>query len=252
MKKTTSSIGKCIFCGKSFPKISLTRHLNNHLEENGLGVQKGYSFHVKIEAAPGWGDPRFFLNIWVDGKTSLIKIDSFLRQIWLECCGHMSAFRFPRQQQSPVNFFNSLAKGNPMGLGEFGEIPFERKAKDIFHKDLKLEYEYDFGSTTKLKLTVLAEYETAASQPLLLLSRNEPLPLLCETCKLEPATQMCSVCIGNEDGYFCDACAKKHSKTCEDFLDYAAMPVVNSPRMGVCAYNGGTIDTERDGVFVKV
>jgi len=33
------------------------------------------------------------------------------------------------------------------------------------------------------------------------------------------------------------------------YADYAAMPVVNSPRMGVCAYEGGTIDRERDGVY---
>jgi hypothetical protein len=29
------------------------------------------------------------------------------------------------------------------------------------------------------------------------------------------------------------------------------MPVVNSPRMGVCAYMGGSIDKQRDGVYVK-
>jgi hypothetical protein len=48
---------------------------------------------------------------------------------------------------------------------------------------------------------------------------------------------------------FCEKCAKKHAKECEDFADgYTVMPVVNSPRMGVCAYEGGCIDTERDGV----
>ena len=33
---------------------------------------------------------------------------------------------------------------------------------------------------------------------------------------------------------------------CSDFDDYASMPVVNSPRMGVCGYEGGSIDLERD------
>jgi len=28
------------------------------------------------------------------------------------------------------------------------------------------------------------------------------------------------------------------------------MPIVNSPRMGVCGYEGGVIDIERDGVFL--
>jgi hypothetical protein len=53
-----------------------------------------------------------------------------------------------------------------------------------------------------------------------------------------------------EDAGFCDKCAEKHAKKCADFEDYASLPIVNSPRMGVCGYMGGTIDTERDGVFV--
>jgi hypothetical protein len=54
----------------------------------------------------------------------------------------------------------------------------------------------------------------------------------------------------DDDAEFCDKCAKKHAKKCEDFDDYASMPVVNSPRMGVCTYEGGVIDIERDGVFI--
>jgi hypothetical protein len=69
-------------------------------------------------------------------------------------------------------------------------------------------------------------------------------------CGKVPATQICVVCSCEEDAYYCEKCAKKHAKECEDFADYAAMPIVNSPRMGVCGYEGGTIDTERDGVFV--
>ena len=88
------------------------------------------------------------------------------------------------------------------------------------------------------------EFNIAADQPIVLLSRNEPLALLCETCGQKPATQLCTVC--QDESMFCSACAKKHAKKCEDFADYAAMPVVNSPRMGVCAYDGGSIDIERD------
>jgi len=51
-------------------------------------------------------------------------------------------------------------------------------------------------------------------------------------------------------GWICDKCADKHTEGCEDFADYASMSVVNSPRMGICGYESGTIDTERDGVFV--
>lgn len=56
---------------------------------------------------------------------------------------------------------------------------------------------------------------------------------------------------GTGKNAFCKKCAKQHVKTCSDFADYAAMPVVNSPRMGVCAYDGGSIDKKRDSIFVK-
>lgn len=52
----------------------------------------------------------------------------------------------------------------------------------------------------------------------------------------------------SEEDSFCEKCAEKHGKKCDDFADYAGMPVVNSPRCGVCGYEGGIIDLERDGV----
>jgi hypothetical protein len=150
-------------------------------------------------------------------------LDKFLREIWLECCGHLSKFD---------------------GAG------MTKKAKDVFSKGLEMDYEYDFGSSTLLTLVVIDEYLIKADEKIVLLSRNEPLEIMCSLCKKAPATQICTVCMYEEAAEFCDKCAPKHAKKCEDFADYAAMPVVNSPRMGVCGYEGGTIDTERDGVFV--
>lgn len=129
-----------------------------------------------------------------------------------------------------------------------GEIPMDRKTHGVLNKGLKLIHDYDFGSTTSLQITVVDEFPIQSDKPIVLLSRNEPLQKLCDSCKKEPATQMCSVC---DESFFCPKCAKKHAKTCDDFADYAAMPVVNSPRIGVCAYDGGTIDKERDKPYSK-
>jgi hypothetical protein len=125
------------------------------------------------------------------------------------------------------------------------------KVKKALNKGLTLDYEYDFGSTTELCLTVMDEYPVKSEQEIVLLSRNEPPEIMCSTCGKVPATQICTVCMYGDGNYlFCDKCAPKHAKKCEDFADYASMPIVNSPRMGECAYMGGTIDVERDGVFV--
>ena len=256
------SAGKCLYCNQEVKKAAITKHLDKHLAEKTGTGKAGKSFLIKIEPDTTWGATPYFLQLWIDGETNMKEVDLFLRQIWLECCGHMSAFRNPKLRNNGGgmwDFFeaeNLIAKGKTKEYEKLmeesnGEVPKSRKAKDALHKDLKLEYEYDFGSTTVLQITAAAEYSIRADNKIVLLSRNEPPEILCETCGVKPAVKICSVCMGQDESAFCNECAKKHRKTCSDFKEYAAMPVVNSHRMGVCAYEGGTIDTKRDGVFVK-
>jgi hypothetical protein len=261
MEQNPKSSGKCLFCSRTFAKAGISRHLKAHLEQKTTENPKGKSYFVKVETDSYYGSTPYFLSLWVDGAATMKNIDDFLRDIWLECCGHMSAFTNPanRSQGGMWGLFDAmelLEQGKQKEYEKLmeesnGEIPMSRKVSQVFYKDLKLEYEYDFGSSTNLKLTVMDEYPVKANKKIVLLSRNEPLEWLCDSCQKEPATQICTVHDWEDDSYFCDKCAKKHAKKCPDFEDYASMPVVNSPRMGVCGYTRGIIDTERDGVFVK-
>lgn len=74
---------------------------------------------------------------------------------------------------------------------------------------------------------------------------------MCITCKKNPAVSICTNCWYDIYAFFCEDCSEKHPESCEDFEDYAEMPVVNSPRMSACAYTGGLIDLERDGPYNK-
>lgn len=262
MEQNPKSEGKCFFCGKTFAKAGINRHLQTHLTLKAKENTAGHSYLIKVEPNPKWGSSPCFLSLWVNGSATMENIDRFLRDIWLECCGHMSAFTDPkirRQRGGIGDFFDVqelLAKGK---TGEYekrmeessGEVPMSRKVDKVLYKGLKLEYEYDFGSSTELLLTVVEEYPVKADEKIVLLSRNEPPEWLCDSCEKEPATQICTVHSWDGNGLFCEKCAGKHAKKCEDFEEYAAMPVVNSPRMGVCAYEGGVIDIERNGAFVK-
>ncbi|HEX5155068.1 MAG TPA: hypothetical protein VFW07_26675 [Parafilimonas sp.] len=257
----TTFYGICLYCNKQVSKQQVNRHMQKHLEDKLLTSKPGKSFLLKIETNPAWGRTPYFLSLWVDGNAAMNDIDIYLRKIWLECCGHMSAFtnkKLKTARGSMWDFFEAeklLQKGEIKEYENImeetrGEIPKNRLTKDVLKKDMKIDYQYDFGSTTELQITVAEEFPVKADKTIVLLTRNEPPEILCHTCGKAPAVTVCTACYG-EESFFCAKCAKQHAKSCSDFNDYAAMPVVNSPRMGVCGYTGGAIDKERDGVFVK-
>ena len=90
-----------------------------------------------------------------------------------------------------------------------GEIPMSKKLKDALHKDIKIDYQYDFGSTTELLITVVADYPVAATKNLVLLSRKEPPDQKCSLCGEKRARVVCTVCICNEDAFFLQDMCKK-------------------------------------------
>ena len=239
MEEDFKSEGKCLFCGKTFAKAGINKHFLAHLKEMTESGEKGQSFLVKVETKKQWGPTPYFLSFWIDGEATFKSFDKFLRDIWLECCGHMSAFNYQNKRKKTVGF-------QLMPDDDFGDIPMNGKVKKVFLKGLTLDYEYDFGSTTALDITVIDEFPIKAQSKIVLLSRNEPIAIPCSSCKKVPATKICTVCMYEGEALFCNKCAPKHAKKCDDFDDYAAMSVVNSPRMGICGYEGGTIDKERD------
>jgi hypothetical protein len=100
----------------------------------------------------------------------------------------------------------------------------------------KFSHEYDFGSTTYLNLRVMSEREGVVSDeddPVNVLARNVPPTILCRVCG-QPATKVAAGGYYDvETNAYCSKCAGRS----EDFL-----PVVNSPRVGVCGYVGGRWD----------
>lgn len=223
MEIELKSEGKCVYCQNVFLQKNIGKHLFEHLnkmqkENNEL---KPETFcHIEVESN------EMFLHLLVKGSAKMQEIDSYLKDIWLECCGHLSAFRHK-------NF----------------EVGMNHLVEDVFMPKVKIQHDYDFGTTTTVFLKAHKHYQLAIKKSIVLLSRNEPLNLICGICKKKAATVLCTTCQWHEYAFYCDGCAKKHASTCEDFDDYAKMPVVNSPRMGECGYEGGIIDKERDGCF---
>ena len=221
-EKKEVSEGKCYLCDGTFSKRAMTKHLlgcKKGLDASSEGKKKKI-FHLLVE---GGYKNKYWLHLELPADAKLKDLDGFLRDIWLECCGHLSMFTIEEKRYGDAD----RAKSMNIKVGE------------ILKPEMKFYHEYDFGTTTTLTLKVLSSREEIGRKgnSIELLARNNPPLILCELCK-KPATQVCSQCIweGN-NAWFCDKCAKKHedkNSRCEDMF----LPVVNSPRVGMCGYTG--------------
>lgn len=223
-----SNPGKCYLCDRLVEKRGMTRHLGKCLESEGEGTAEGRArsvpmLHLLIEASYA---PEYWMHVAVHSSEQFFLLDSFLRRTWLECCGHMSAFRLKERRPRGVLSF--------LELDDFDEDDLmNAPLKQHVRVGSRLEYLYDFGSTTRLNLRVLAERHVSVDgraeeeQSLRLLARNEPPDVRCSCSK--PAERICCRC----EEWLCERCFEAHPCDGDTWL-----PVVNSPRAGVCGYGG--------------
>jgi hypothetical protein len=218
------SYGVCEICGHRTTKGHMLRHLKKCLEtESWVKNNHTQLYQFRIEA---YYLPMYWLDIEIGANKVLRDLDEFLRDIWLECCGHMSQFQ--------INEYHYV-----MPYDGSYEIWEHEGSMDIALFDAlgteldEIAYEYDFGTTTYLKLGVIGKREGKIKRKgLRLLARNEAPDWQCAKCD-QTATDICSYCYYESGAAFCEAHKKDHGCDEEYFL-----PVVNSPRTGVCGYCG--------------
>jgi hypothetical protein len=200
--------GNCFLCGEELTKIKM----KNHVIKSHLSGEKGEKVVlVKVEDAY---DKRYWLLLDIAHNAELGDLDNFLRHIWLECCGHMSGF-FP-----PVDNWNDDELGMGLKISRFGTGE-------------KLLYRYDYGSTTTLLITMLADgLRPKQKEPVRLLARNVAPEIVCVVCG-KPAVRFCPWC-DYDHAMYCRECYDNHE--CPD-KEYS-LPITNSPRSCVCAYTG--------------
>jgi hypothetical protein len=115
------------------------------------------------------------------------------------------------------------------------DVPLEK----VLKIGQKFSYEYDFGSSTDVTLKVLSEREGVVQNEaddedsIEILARNLEPVMVCIVCG-KPAKLVVGGYFNVEENAYCSKkCVKKSGEDAEMLL-----PVVNSPRVGVCAYTG--------------
>jgi hypothetical protein len=219
MPRKPENRGTCAFCGETLLRRGIAKHLEkcaNYQQALSKSNQAAENiWRVRVQDAY---DSDYWLELDMRGTASLTQLDSYLRAIWLECCGHLSEFN--------------------IGGWDGMKVAKARKADQVFHPDLALTHIYDFGTSSETTIRVMQEARSAtplSKHPITLLARNLPIQFNCQECG-QPAAWMCIECQVEHDepGLLCEKHVKKHPHK-----GYGEpMEIVNSPRMGMCGYSG--------------
>jgi hypothetical protein len=218
----TSPAGRCRYCDNEYTKRGITRHLRACdaraeaiAEAEAAGRKPEAVYHLRLQDA--W-DGTYWLHLEMRGSSSLRALDSYLRSIWLECCGHLSDFR------------------TKTGWGG-DEIDMSRRASAVLSDRQEFGHIYDFGTSshTDIKVMDVREGAPVTEHPIALMARNEKPEVPCMHCEKE-AEWLCVECLyETEDrGTLCD----EHAETHPHDAYGEPMPIVNSPRTGMCGYEG--------------
>lgn len=233
MARAMTSEGDCNFCHQKFDAVGIGRHLES-CQERKKAISSIPSpnrrfqgptprtFHILVK---GTYLPMYWMHLGARTDSTLANLDKFLRDTWVECCGHLSQFTIRGVTYASMPNREFRDRSMKIGLGS------------ALMRGTELGYEYDFGTTTELSLRVLGVWEGVfrGKKPIEILARNCNPEIRCGSCKEKDATQVCSECVdeAGEGAWLCDKCSGKH-ECGEEML----LPVVNSPRVGMCGYTG--------------
>lgn len=220
------SEGICRFCLKTYAGSAMGRHLlsckakkQKDEQDAARAKQKYPIYYFRITAGR-----YYWLHVEMKAVSKLSTLDGFLRDIWLECCGHLSSFTI-----NGVEYQKDTEQGDwNMFFGGKASKPMTTKINLALSQDDKFDYEYDFGSTTNLQGKILGVRHGVLKKSVKILARNNPYIIECEKCGKQ-ATDLCTEC----ETSLCNQCLLDHE--CGEEM---ALPLVNSPRMGVCGYCG--------------
>ena len=172
-------------------------------------------------------DPDFWLFAAVKADAALRHIDNFIRKEWVECCGHASIFHIG---ETDYTSNTRILPGRSMNA----------KAADALQKGVPADYEYDIGTPTELQVTVIGTIRlTERREKVLYLAQNYMPKYRCVRCGRRAEL------VARPDGgpiaesVICARCSREETEIGR------YLPLLNSPRTGVCGY-GMWFDDEDD------
>ncbi len=111
------SKGKCRFCSGEYTKAGMTKHLlackARSAAISAPGERKARQDRLFQLLVSDRYAKAYWMHIELPADAMLDDLDSFLRETWVECCGHLSAFRI-----GGTSFRDSERTNHPCSLAE--------------------------------------------------------------------------------------------------------------------------------------
>lgn len=140
-KAKIASTGICDFCKGEFDKGKMTQHLK-YCKARQAGIQaeetgksrkpkKSKLFHILVE---GREYPMYWMHLEMPAALTLYELDDFLRDTWLECCGHLSAFKIGNISYASAtedDFYGGPFMSLPGGEAEATSAPAGEEEEDV-------------------------------------------------------------------------------------------------------------------------
>src|SRR5258708_32349023 len=143
-KTNVDAKGVCYFCNSEFDKAKMTQHLK-HCKQRAAAIagsigdgakQKQRLFHILAE---GRYNPQYWMHLEIPASEPLYMVDRFFRDVWVECCGHLSAFEIggASYRDEPEDFsFEIVGAEGQEGEDEVVEEADEEEYEDLSPEEL--------------------------------------------------------------------------------------------------------------------
>ncbi|MBN1167848.1 MAG: hypothetical protein JXA44_12070 [Methanospirillaceae archaeon] len=218
--KPPISPGTCFICKKKVTGDTIEDHLPECIPSANWPHHKESGYLIRIMDRD---NRRFWLILLASPDATLADLDHLIRDVWVECCDHLSSFS--------------------IGICSFSSHR-EDEGMNIYIRDVLLPgedgtYRYDYGSPTRLRISILSPtHYYPKDRQLVLLGQNTKAKHRCKICKADAAYAY-KKRYDERTQYYCQKCLDLQLID-SDYCWYAG----NSPRAGVC---GCTKDDE-DGI----
>ena len=172
-------------------------------------------------------DPTFWLYAAVKTDATLRHLDKYIRDTWVECCGHASFFEIDGTEYTSNT---RILPGKSMNA----------KLMSALNLNAPVGYEYDTGTPTDLAVEwVGSVYLAPRREKVLHMAQNYMPGYKCVRCGRRAELVFRPDMGPIEKSVVCARCSR------EDEENVRYLPLLNSPRTGVCGY-GLWFDDEYD------